>query len=128
MDNNTNAINWFEIPAADIDRAQKFYETIFAFQMYRMDEMMGIKMVSFPGMQGNGKVSGAIVQHEMCIPSSEGCVLYLNANPDLQPILDRVVAAGGTIIMPRTEISPEIGYMAFFIDSEGNRIGLHSQA
>jgi hypothetical protein len=53
-------------------------------------------------------------------------MVYLNANPDVQPILDRIEAAGGKIIVPKTEISPEHGHMAVFIDSEGNRMALHS--
>jgi predicted enzyme related to lactoylglutathione lyase len=53
-------------------------------------------------------------------------LIYLNGNPDVQNILDKVEAAGGKISMPKTEISPEYGHMALFIDTEGNRIGIHS--
>jgi hypothetical protein len=63
----------------------------------------------------------------MHTPSQDGAVIYLNGNPSIQAILDRIEPAGGKVIMPRTQISPEIGYMAFFIDTEGNRIGLHAQ-
>lgn len=121
-----NAISWFEIPATDLDRAQKFYEAIFQLQLIQMD-MPNIKMRMFPldDMMG---VGGALCDsggfHK---PSAtDGPLVYLNGNPDLQVILDRVVAAGGSIIVPKTEISPEYGYMGVFIDSEGNRIGLHS--
>lgn len=121
-----NAISWFEIPATDLDRAQKFYEAIFQLQLIPMD-MPNIKMRMFPldDMMG---VGGALCDsggfHK---PSAtDGPLVYLNGNPDLQVILDRVVAAGGSIIVPKTEISPEYGYMGVFIDSEGNRIGLHS--
>src|SRR6267154_521499 len=103
MDTNANAINWFEIPATDIDRAQKFYEAM------------------------NGKVSGGVVQGPMHTPAQNGVVVYLNANPSMQAVLDRIEPAGGKVVMPRTQISPEIGYMAFFVDTEGNRIGLHAQ-
>jgi predicted enzyme related to lactoylglutathione lyase len=121
-----NAISWFEIPATDLDRAQKFYEAIFGIQMIPMD-MPNIKMRMFPldDMMG---VGGALCDsggfHK---PSAtDGPLIYLNGNPDVQVILDRVVAAGGTVIVPKTEISPDYGYMGVFIDSEGNRIGLHS--
>ena len=57
---------------------------------------------------------------------TNGTLLYLNANPDVQIILDRVEAAGGKVVVPKTEISPDYGYMGIFIDTEGNRIGLHS--
>ena len=84
-------------------------------------------MVYFPNDMGNGKVSGAIVQSAQHKPSLDGAVLYLNANPSIQTVIDGVTKAGGKVVMPRTEISPEIGCMAFFIDSEGNKVGLHAQ-
>jgi predicted enzyme related to lactoylglutathione lyase len=68
-----------------------------------------------------------LVQSQMHKPSVDGSVIYLNANPDIQTVIDRIEAAGGKVVMPRTQISPEIGFMAFFIDSEGNKIGLHAQ-
>ncbi len=126
MDATTNSLNWFEIPATDIDRAKKFYESIFQIEMIPM-EMEGMKMVSFPYDPGSGKAAGGLMQSPMHKPSQEGAVIYLNANPDMAPVLDRIEAAGGQIAMPKTEISPEIGHMAFFIDSEGNKVALHSQ-
>jgi len=127
MDKNSNSLNWFEIPARDITRAKKFYETIFAVQMQDMGEMMGMKMAGFPAEMGSGKANGGIVQGQMHNPSVDGCVVYLNANPDIQAVIDRVEPAGGKMAMPKTQISPEIGYMAFFIDTEGNKMGLHAQ-
>jgi uncharacterized protein len=127
MDNNSNAINWFEIPAKDINRAKKFYETILNVKMDDMQDMMGMKMVNFPNDPTNGKVYGALVQSEMHNPSQDGAVVYLNANPSIQTVIDRIETAGGKVVMPRTEISPEIGTMAFFIDSEGNKVALHAQ-
>jgi uncharacterized protein len=127
MDKTTNALNWFEIPAADIIRAKKFYGTVFGVEMQDMGEMMGMKMVSFPGEMGNGKASGALVEGPMHKPSQDGAVIYLNANPNMQATLDRIAPAGGKVVVPKTQISPEIGYMAFFIDSEGNKVALHSQ-
>ena len=127
MDKNSNSLNWFEIPALDIARARKFYETIFAVEMHDMGEMMGMKMVGFPADMGNGKANGALVQGPMHKPSMDGVVVYLNANPEIQTVIDRIESAGGKIIMPKTQITPEIGNMAFFIDTEGNKIALHAQ-
>jgi predicted enzyme related to lactoylglutathione lyase len=128
MDPNANAINWFEIPAIDIQRAQGFYEGIFDIKMESMPDMMNMKMTGFPMNMDSGKVSGALVASDYHQPSAEGTLIYLNANPQIQAIIDRIEEFGGKIVMPRTEISPEVGYMAFFIDTEGNRIGLHAQA
>lgn len=127
MSANTNALNWFEIPATDIARAKKFYETLFGITM-DTQEMMGMQMAFFPFDMGaaNGRVSGALVQSEMHKPSLDGAIVYLNANPGIQTVIDRIEGAGGQVIMPRTQISEEIGYMAFFIDTEGNRMALHA--
>ncbi|HEX7846887.1 MAG TPA: VOC family protein [Chitinophagaceae bacterium] len=121
-----NAISWFEIGTSDLERATKFYEAIFNVKLAPLD-MPNIKMRMFPidDMMG---VGGALVDsggfHK---PSStDGPLIYLNGNPDVQIILDRVEAAGGKIMVPKTEISPEYGYMAVIFDTEGNRIGLHS--
>lgn len=126
MDINTNALNWFEIPVTDIDRAKKFYETIFEMEMTEMP-MGGLQMVSFPYGPGSGKVSGALIKHEMYEPMQNGVLIYLNANPDIQTVIDRIEDAGGRIDIPKTQISPEIGYMSVFTDTEGNRIALHAQ-
>jgi len=125
MDANVNSINWFEISVADLDRAKNFYETIFGFTMEKM-EMPEMPMAMFPSNPGNGKATGALVQSEMHTPSADGVKLYLNGDPDLQLVLDKVTDAGGQIIMPKTDIGQDFGFMAFFIDSEGNVIGLHS--
>jgi predicted enzyme related to lactoylglutathione lyase len=126
MEQNSNALNWFEIPVADINRAKTFYNTIFDHEMVDMGEMMGLKMAGFPTDSGSGHVSGGLVEGPGYKPSSEGAVVYLNANPDMQTVLDRIEGAGGQVLMPKTQISPEIGSMAFFIDSEGNKVALHS--
>ncbi|MGZ3754388.1 MAG: VOC family protein [Mucilaginibacter sp.] len=127
MDPQANALNWFEIPVDEIERAQDFYEGIFDMEMAPLQEMQGMKMVGFPIDMASGKIGGALVESDFHIPSDEGAIIYLNANPDIQTIIDRVEDFGGEVVMPRTQITPEIGYMAFFIDSEGNRVGLHAQ-
>jgi predicted enzyme related to lactoylglutathione lyase len=121
-----NAISWIEIGVSDLDRAQKFYETILDMQMIPMD-FPNLKMRMFPVEDMTG-VGGALCDsggfHK---PSeSDGPLVYLNANPDVQIVLDRVEAAGGKIIVPKTEISPEYGHMAVIIDTEGNRTAFHS--
>ena len=125
MDATTNALNWFEISVSDIARAKKFYEEIFSIEMEQM-EMMGMKMAMFPGDAMNGKVGGSLVEGPYHKPSADGVKVYLNANPDMEAILARIGEAGGQVMMPKTKISDEIGYMAGFVDSEGNHIALHS--
>jgi predicted enzyme related to lactoylglutathione lyase len=122
-----NAISWFEIPTSDLGRAQKFYETIFGMNMIPMDTPQ-IQMRMFPLENMMTSVGGALVHTDgFHIPSAtDGPLLYLNANPDVQLVLDRIEAAGGKILVPKTQISPEYGYMAVFIDTEGNRVALHS--
>jgi len=122
----TNAISWFEIPVTDIDRAQNFYETIFNCKMIPLD-FPNIKMRMFP-IERPDSIGGALCDsggfHQ---PSAtHGPLVYLNANPDVQIVLDRIEAAGGKILVPKTEISPEYGCMAVFLDSEGNRVALHN--
>ena len=122
-----NAISWFEIPATDLDRAQKFYESIFGISLIPMD-LPNIKMRMFPLDDMNTGIGGAVVDsggfHK---PSAtDGPLIYLNGNPDVQLVLDKVEGAGGSVMVPKTEISPEYGFMAVIIDTEGNRIGLHA--
>jgi predicted enzyme related to lactoylglutathione lyase len=126
MDKNTNALNWFEIPAADITRAKKFYEDIFGIQMEHQN-MNGMEMAFFPYEAASGKAAGALVQSPMHKPSQDGATIYLNANPSMDNVLSRIDASGGKVVMTKTQITPEIGHMAFFIDSEGNKVALHSQ-
>ena len=122
-----NAISWFEIPATDLSRATKFYEAIFSIQLIPMD-LPNIKMRMFPLDDMMKQVGGAVVDSSgFHKPSAtDGPLIYLNGNPDVQNVLDKVEAAGGKIMVPKTEISPEYGFMAVIIDTEGNRIGLHA--
>src|SRR4029079_8960178 len=122
-----HAISWFEIPATDLERAQKFYESIFGISLVPMD-LPNIKLRMFPIDDPMVGIGGAVVKSDgFHKPSAtDGPLIYLNGNPDVQIILDKVEAAGGKITVPKTKISPEYGYMAVFIDTEGNRIALHS--
>ena len=123
-----NALNWFEIPVTDFDRAKKFYETLFSYQM--PESMMGPNRMGFFLYDfKSGKVGGAIIYNPgMYTPSDKGALIYLNCQPDLQPILDKVAAAGGTVVIKKTVITPELGYTAIITDTEGNRVALHSMS
>lgn len=122
-----SAISWFEIPSTDLERATRFYEAIFGISLAPMD-LPNIKMRMFPIDDPMTGIGGAVVNsggfHKPSV--TDGPLIYLNGNPDVQKILDRVEKAGGKIMVPKTEISPEYGFMAVIIDTEGNRIGLHS--
>lgn len=122
-----NAISWFEIPATNLDRAQKFYETIFETNLIPLD-MAEIKMRMFPLTDMMTGIGGAVVNSPGFYKPSltDGPLIYLNGNPDVQNILNRVENAGGKILVPKTQISPEHGFMAVIADTEGNRIALHS--
>ena len=85
-----------------------------------------MQMAFFPAEDMNGKVSGGLVQGPMHKPSADGAKIDLNGNPDLSKALGKVDAAGGKVTMPKTKISDDIGYMAFFIDTEGNAMAMHS--
>lgn len=124
MEELKSAINWFEIPTIDFDRAVRFYSAIYAFDMPTRD-MGHIKMGFFQHQPGIG-TGGAIVSGDGSKPSVDGSKLYLNAGSDLRTVLDRVAEAGGTVVTGKTEISPDIGFFAQIDDTEGNRIYLHS--
>jgi hypothetical protein len=123
-----HAITWFQIPAADMARAKKFYETVCAISLRPLPEQPGMEMWAFPADASKDEISGAIVCGEGATPSASGTAVFLNANPDLQAVLDRVEGAGGTVLMPKTVIPMEgAGVFAMIADSEGNTVGLHSQ-
>lgn len=113
----------FEIAANDISRACAFYEAILDIKIERMD-MEGMEMGILP-YEGQA-VTGVIIKEEGSKPSPEGVTIYLNAGDDLQVVLDKVKKNGGEIVMPKTAHADNSGFFALFIDSEGNRLGLHS--
>jgi predicted enzyme related to lactoylglutathione lyase len=120
-----NALSWAEIPASDFDRAKKFYSSIFGFEMPEMmmgPQRLGILLYD----QEGGGIGGAILQGEGYVPSMDGPRVYLNGGQDLSVVLGRVEQAGGTVILTKSEIAPGMGYYAFFRDTEGNQVGLHS--
>ncbi len=117
---------WFEIPVKDIARAQKFYETIFDFEMYA-SEVSGQPMAFFPMEDGDEGAPGALIAGDGFEPSKTGVQVYLGCGDDLSDVLSRVEAAGGKVTQPKTVITEEYGYMAYFNDTEGNQIGLWSR-
>ncbi len=120
-----NSLNWFEIPVKDFGRAKTFYETIVGEEMQTM-EAMGMKSAFFPADLQGGGIGGCIMQGEGYEPSKSGSIIYLNGGDDLSISLDKVEKAGGNIVLPKTAIGPN-GFMAHFIDTEGNKVGLHSR-
>lgn len=117
-----NMITWFEIPTEDMDRACKFYGQILGLEMEAVD-MFGQMMAMFP--MSMTSVSGALVHNEFSKPGPTGTMVYLNT-PEIDDVLSPVVEAGGEIMIPKMEVSPEIGHVAAIKDSEGNIVGLHS--
>ena len=123
----TNAINWFEIPVANYERAKKFYGTVLGAELMDMpktEEMANMKYGFFPSDMEKG-VGGAIVEMEGLKPSADGSTVYLNGGDDLANPLSRVEAAGGKVIMPKMAIG-ENGFIAQFMDTEGNKVAFHS--
>ena len=118
----SNAINWFEIPATNLKRAVKFYEEVLEAELQPM-ESNGLKMAFFPASD-NG-VGGSVKYGDDSKPNPDGTLIYLNGGDDLAKPLSRVEKAGGKILMPKTSIGPN-GFMAHLMDTEGNKIALHS--
>ncbi|MDX1545141.1 MAG: VOC family protein [Christiangramia sp.] len=115
-------ISWFEIPAINFQQSVDFYNQIFGIEMEKnFDD--NYAMAFFPVKNGIG---GAIVKGPGSTPSDTGPLLYLNAGNNLDKILERIEPAGGRIVMTKTLINKESGYFAIFIDSEGNKLALHS--
>lgn len=119
-----NVVTWFEIPAANFDRAIKFYSDIMDCQMHQQE--MGETKFGFFPCEGQA-VGGAVAAGPMHKPSSHGSVVYLNGGDDLAKPLSRVETAGGKVVMPKTKVSDEVGFIAMFADSEGNTVALHSK-
>jgi predicted enzyme related to lactoylglutathione lyase len=119
----SNALNWFEIPVTDLARAKRFYGRVLQADL-REESMTGREMAILPYQEGG--VGGALIQGEPHAPSAQGTVVYLNAGDDLAGALSRVEAAGGKVVMGATRLSDQIGSIAMFLDSEGNRVALHS--
>lgn len=121
----SHGITWFEIPVTGWSRAKKFYQTLLNVDIEERE--IGHSLMGILGTPEDG-INGAIVLHEWYIPSEHGVLLYFDAGENLNPMLARAEAAGATVLIPKTHVSEEIGYMAAFRDTEGNRIALHSRS
>jgi hypothetical protein len=118
-----NFVTWFEIPAYNHYRSVAFFNYIYGIEITTV-EINGLAMGFFPAESG---VGGAIVTGPGCVPSEIGPLLYLNGGDDLNNVLSKVNEAGGRVVMEKTYISETAGYFAIFIDTEGNRLALHSK-
>ena len=118
-----NVVNWFEVPVSDFERAKDFYSKVTGGEMHT-EEILDTKMAFFP-MEGEG-VGGAICAGANYKPSADGAIIYLNGGEDLSEQLAKIEPAGGKVIIPKTKITDEIGYFAMFMDTEGNKMALHS--
>ncbi len=119
-----NAINWFEIPVTDLDRATGFYQHMLKTDLER-SSMDGMDMAIFP--YDNQSVSGALIKADFLSPASSGSVVYLNAEGIIEASISRAEEKGGSVVIPKTSIG-ENGFIAHILDSEGNKVGLHSMA
>lgn len=112
-----------EIPVTDFNRAVNFYKNVLNLPIEEF-EMGGNQMGVIQAE--NELVNVCLVKGDGYQPSENGTIIYLNTEDDLQPILDRVESNGGKIIVPKSEISPDMGFYAILTDTEGNKTGLHS--
>ncbi len=121
-----NAVNWFEIPVKDYNRAKQFYVTVLGTEIsdFPMPEQ-SMKYGIFTHDEKNQGIGGAIIEAEGQNPTTDGSTIYLNGGEDLGLPLSRVERCGGKILMPKTNID-ENGFIAQFLDTEGNRVALHS--
>ena len=119
-----NALNWFEIPATDLGRAQGFYERLLGRSLHR-ENMGESDLAIFPYEQGKG-VGGCLIAGPGEVPVTQGTVVYLDAGPAIDAVLARVAGAGGKVALEKTALPEGMGYFAHIIDSEGNRVGLHA--
>ena len=119
-------VGWFEIPVTDMDRAKKFYDAVFDISI-AIHDLDGLKMGWFPMAPDKKGITGSLVQHESYIPSAtDGAVLYFSC-ADVANELGKITVAGGRILQDKKPIGDGHGFMALILDSEGNRIALHSQ-
>jgi uncharacterized protein len=123
-----HAINWFDIPVTDMARAMKFYEAMSGGKLRR--EAMGApgEEMAFFELDSQEAVGGALVSGSHAKPAQHGTMVYLNAAPSIDVWIDRAQKAGAKIMTPKTALPPGMGYIALFVDTEGNRVGLHALA
>ncbi len=120
-------MGWFEIPVLDMDRAKTFYDAVFKIKI-QVQDFGGTLMGWFPWAEGKTGAAGSLIlQPDWYKPSNtDGVLVYFNSI-DVQNELNRIEKSGGKILKQKTQISPEVGYMGLFLDTEGNRVALHSK-
>ena len=118
-----NALNWFEIPSTDLERAIRFYEKVLEVKLVK-EVFAGTPMAVFPAGHP-ADVQGALIQTAQRKPSADGALIYLNVTGKLDECLDRIPRAGGAVLLPKTDIG-DPGFIAVFRDTEGNSVGLHA--
>lgn len=114
---------WFDIPVSDMARARAFYAAVLGEEVNEMPGTNGT--VAFLPMELGG-YGGDLALGENQKPGQWGATVYFDGDPDMQAILDRVEPAGGKILQPKMFMGETVGNIAFFLDTEGNRVGLHS--
>lgn len=124
MSNNHNPVFYFEIPVKDLDRAIRFYNEVFNFEFNKLT-IDGYEMALFPFKEGELGVSGALVKGEIYKPTIEGVIIYFKTN-NIEENLNIAKKNGGEVLYPKTS-NGELGFVAEFKDSEGNRIALHQK-
>ena len=124
MTDQTNPVNWFEIPVNDLERAKQFYEAVLGLPL-SLNEMGPMKMAWFPMTPGTSGATGTLMKAEGYTPSHAGTLVYFSVT-DMEGTLAKVDAHGGKTLLPKTGIG-EHGYIAHFEDCEGNRVALHSK-
>jgi uncharacterized protein len=117
-----NTIVWADIPVIDMDRARKFYGAVLQAEIPLMDGAGGD--VALLPME-RGDAGADLVRSDARKPGDGGCTIYLNSNGDPEGMIARAVAAGGKVERPVTDMGEMVGFIGFFIDSEGNRVGVH---
>jgi predicted enzyme related to lactoylglutathione lyase len=127
MELQRNVVGWFEVPVTDMDRAIKFYETVFDFKIQKQN-LGDIIMGWFPYADLPGSPGSLVYHKDFYKPSPDGVLIYFTAQSgDLNNELAKVESAGGKILQQKKLIAEDIGYMGLFIDTEGNRIAIHSR-
>lgn len=118
-----HAINWFELPTTDLDRASRFYEHVLGVS-FKREHFAGtdMHMAVFEGAQES--VRGALISDKRRKPAADGALVYLHA-PKLDESLSRIERAGGVVVLPKTDIG-DPGFIALVRDTEGNVVGLHA--
>jgi predicted enzyme related to lactoylglutathione lyase len=120
-----NTLNWFEIAAKDFKRATTFYAKVLDAQI-QVDPNPNMQYAYLPSDPKKGGFGGAIASGENFVPAMTGTTVYLDGGNDLSVPLGRVEIAGGKVILPKTAIGDNRGFIALFIDTEGNKVGFHS--